>query len=200
MKSVMKTAQLLLATTALATASFAASAELQTYEFDKTHTRVAFGWNHLGFSNMEALITDFDGTLKFDADAPATSSVAVTFRTNSIDTGVPRFDDHIKSADFFDAEKYPNITFTSTSVAPVGNDQLRVVGDLTVHGVTKPAVLNVTINGVGPHPFKEGMFVAGFDAETELLRSEFGVGNYAPAVSDLITIRISAEAFYKTAE
>ncbi|HEY0502046.1 MAG TPA: YceI family protein, partial [Lysobacter sp.] len=103
------------------------------------------------------------------------------------------FNEHLRSADFFDAEKFPEITFASTKVEAAGDNKLRVFGDLTVHGVTKPVVLDVTINKIADHPMSKRA-AAGFDATTTIKRSDFGVDKYAPNVSDDVTIRITTEA------
>lgn len=117
----------------------------------------------------------------------------VTIPLDGLDSHVPDFDEHLKSADFFDAAKYPNITFKSTKVEAAGANKLKVTGDLTVHGVTKPAVLDVNINKVGEQPMAKRA-AAGFDATTTLKRSEFGIGKYVPNVSDEVKIRITTEA------
>jgi polyisoprenoid-binding protein YceI len=107
---------------------------------------------------------------------------------NSIDTGVAKVDDHIKSADFFDTAKFPTATFKSTTVAAAGEGKLKVTGDLTLRGVTKPVVLDVTVNKIGEHPMAKKP-AAGFNATTKVLRSDFGLGGYVPAVGDGIDRR-----------
>lgn len=164
-----------------------------TYEIDPNHTNVVAGWTHFGYSNPVASFHDVDGTIVYDADHVGQSSVNVTLPLTGLSTGVPKFDEHLRSADFFDAEKFPTITFRSTKVEPAGEKKLRVFGDLTVHGVTKPAVLDVTLNKAGPHPMTKREAI-GFDATTTLRRSDFGVDKYAPNVSDEVTIRITTEA------
>jgi polyisoprenoid-binding protein YceI len=176
----------------LATAGTAAAAPV-TYKLDPGHTMVLFSWNHFGFSNPTANLGQVDGTLVYDEAAPTKSTVEATLPLAGLDTFVPKLDEHLKSADFLDAAKFPTVTFKSTKVTSAGKDKLKVVGDLTVHGVTKPVTLDVTVNKVGPHPMMK-VQTAGFDATATIKRSDFGVGAYVPNVSDEIKIRITTEA------
>lgn len=163
-----------------------------TYKLDPGHTMVLFSWNHFGYSNPTADFGLGDGTLVFDEQHPAQSSVEVTLPLANLDTHVAALDKHLKEADFFDADKYPTVTFKSTKVQPLGGHKFKVTGDLTVHGVTRPVVLDATLNKVGPHPMTKAQAI-GFDATTTLKRSEFGIGAYVPNVSDEIKIRITTE-------
>jgi polyisoprenoid-binding protein YceI len=117
----------------------------------------------------------------------------VTLPLSGLDSFVPDLDTHLKSADFFDAEKFPAITFKSTKVEDLGGGKLRITGDLTVKGTTRPVVLAAQFNKAGEHPMTKRPTV-GFDATTALKRSEFGVGAYVPNVGDEITLRITTEA------
>ena len=163
-----------------------------TYKLDPSHTMVLFSWNHFGYSNPTADFGLGEGTLVFDEQNPAKSSVDVTLPLASLDTHVPALDKHLKEADFFDADKYPTVTFKSTKVQPLGGHKFNVTGDLTVHGVTKTVVLAATLNKVGPHPMSKAQSIS-FDATTSIKRSDFGVGAYVPKVSDEINIRITTE-------
>jgi len=163
-----------------------------TYKLDPGHTMVLFSWNHFGYSNPTADFGLGDGTVVFDDQNPAKSSVDVTLPLASLDTHVPALDKHLKEADFFDADKYPTVTFKSTKVQPLGGHKFNVTGDLTVHGVTKTVVLAATLNKVGPHPMSKAQSI-GFDATASIKRSDFGVGAYVPKVSDEISIRITTE-------
>jgi polyisoprenoid-binding protein YceI len=176
----------------LATA-FATQAAPVTYQLDPTHTMVLFSWNHFGFSNPTADLGIGKGTLVFDAADPAKSSVDVTMPLAKLDTHVSALDEHLKKPDFFDAAKYPVVTFKSTKVEALGGDHFKVTGNLTVHGVTKPVVLDATLNKSGQHPMLKVPAI-GFDATATIKRSDFGVGAYVPAVSDEIQIRITTEA------
>ncbi|MBV8158403.1 MAG: polyisoprenoid-binding protein [Dyella sp.] len=174
-------------------AAVTAQAAPVTYTMDPGHTFVLFSWNHFGFSNPTANLSLGQGTLVFDDKDPSKSSVDVTLPLANLDTHVSKLDEHLKKPDFFDADKYPTITFKSTKVQAVGGNQYKVTGDLTVHGVTKPVVLDATLNKSGEHPMMKVPTV-GFDAVATLKRSDFGVGAYVPNVSDEIKVRITTEA------
>jgi polyisoprenoid-binding protein YceI len=173
-------------------AAVSAQAAPVTYKLDPDHTMVLFSWNHFGYSNPTADLGLSDGTLVFDEQHPAQSSVQVTLPLARLDTHVPALDEHLKKPDFLDAGKYPTVTFKSTAVQPLGGNKFKVTGNLTVHGVTRPVVLDATLNKIGPHPMSKAQSI-GFDATTSLKRSDFGVGAYVPSVSDDITIRITTE-------
>ena len=174
-------------------AVFSAQAAPVSYKLDPGHTMVLFSWNHFGFSNPVADIGIADGTLVFDEQNPSKSSVQVTMPLANLDTHVPALDNHLKQPDFFNAAQFPTITFKSTSVQPVDSTHFKVTGDLTVHGVTKPVVLDATLNKSGKHPMT-GQPAIGFNAAGTLKRSDFGLGAYVPNVSDEITINITTEA------
>ncbi|WP_426285695.1 YceI family protein [Luteibacter sp. E-22] len=182
----------------LATAGSAVAAPV-TYTLDPGHTMVLFSWNHFGFSNPTANLGQVQGTLVYDEKDPSKATVEATLPLSGLDSFVPKLDEHLKSADFLDAAKYPIVTFKSTKVVPAGKGKLKVTGDLTVHGVTKPVTLDVSLNKVGPHPMMKVQTV-GFDATTTIKRSDFGVGAYVPNVSDDIKIRITTEAHDASAE
>ncbi|RCS29218.1 polyisoprenoid-binding protein [Rhodanobacter denitrificans] len=163
-----------------------------TYKLDPGHTMVLFSWNHFGYSNPTANFGLGEGTVVFDEQHPAKSSVEVTLPLAQLDTHVPALDEHLKEADFLDAGKYPVVTFKSTEVQPLGGNKFKVTGNLTVHGVTRPVVLDATLNKVGPHPMTKAPSI-GFDATASIKRSDFGVGAYVPNVSDELAIRITTE-------
>ncbi|MDB6164630.1 MAG: yceI-like domain protein [Xanthomonadaceae bacterium] len=177
---------------ALLTMAGAASAKPAHFNLDPNHTQVAISWTHFGFSHPAARFDSVTGDFNFDVVDPTHSSIVVTIPIASLDTGVPALDKHLKSPDFFDAGRFPTATFKSTSVQRVGEHGLKVSGDLTIHGVTKPAVLDVTVNKIGDHPM--GGVAAGFDAKTVVRRSDFGITKYVPNVSDDIAITITTEA------
>jgi len=182
-----------LALAALLGASFATQAAPVTYKLDPTHTMVLFSWNHFGFSNPTANLGISAGTLVYDEASPAKSSVEVTMPLANLDTHVSALDEHLKKPDFFDAAKYPVVTFKSTRVEPLGGNKFKVTGDLTVHGVTKPVVLDATLNKAGMQPMLKVPAI-GFDATATIKRSDFGMGAYVPNVSDEVQIRITTEA------
>ena len=183
----------------LASASAAAFAAPVTYKIDANHTNVIASWSHFGFSNPIANFGQAEGFITYDPDHVGNSKVEVTIPLAGLDTRVAKFDEHLRSADFFDAEKYPTITFKSTKVEAAGDKKLRVFGDLTIKGITKPVVLDTTINKIGEQPMAKRA-AAGFDATTTIKRSDFGVDKYAPNVSDNVTIRITTEAVVPKAD
>lgn len=182
-----------LAVAGLLGAAVSVQAAPVTYKLDPAHTMVLFSWNHFGYSNPTANLGLGEGTLVFDEQHPANSSVEVKLPLDLLDTHVPALDEHLKKADFLDAAQYPVVTFKSTAVQALGGNKFKVSGNLTVHGVTKPVVLDATLNKIGPHPMTKAASV-GFDATASIKRSEFGVGAYVPNVGDELAIRITTEA------
>ncbi|HEU0306637.1 MAG TPA: YceI family protein [Lysobacter sp.] len=163
-----------------------------SYKIDPNHTNVIASWDHFGFSRPSANFGQADGTIVYDADNVGQSSVKVTLPLSGLNSFVADFDAHLRSKDFFEADKYPDATFTSTKVEAAGPNKLRVTGDLTMHGVTKPVVLDVTLNKSAPG--RDGQPRIGFNATARLKRSDFGLGLFAPKVSDEVDIRITTEA------
>ncbi|MEX0308918.1 MAG: YceI family protein, partial [Tateyamaria sp.] len=185
---------LLLASALVASASIAAAAE--RYTLDASHSQVMFSYSHLGFSTTFGMFSGFEGEIMFDQENPSNSSVTVSMPTKSMFTGWEARDGHFMSDDFFGATDEDMITFTSTSIEVTGDDTALITGDLTMNDITKSVVLDATLNQTGPYPFgpKQGTPTAGFNAATTILRSEFGVGAFAPAVSDEVEVQISIEA------
>ena len=185
--------RLLSAAALLAFAVAPAFAAPVTYKLDPTHTIVLAQWNHFGFSNPSASFTDVDGTLVYDAANVGKSSVQVTLPLSGLNGFSTKFNEHLRSADFFDATAFPSATFKSTKVEAAGEGKLKVTGDLTIKDVTRPVVLDVTLNKAGEHPMSKVPAI-GFDATATISRTEFGVGKFAPAVSDEVKLRITTEA------
>jgi polyisoprenoid-binding protein YceI len=187
----------LLAATALLLASTPSVAASEQFEFDKAHTQIIFAVNHLGFSNSHGKFLDFDGGFTLDEDKPEKSSVNVTIKTASIDMDDQKWDDHLKNEDFFNVEKFPDMTFKSTKVELTGDKTAKVTGDLTLLGVTKPVTLDVTLNKTGVHPYSK-KYVAGFSATGTLNRSEFGMTYGLPGVGDEVKLIIEVEGTGKS--
>jgi polyisoprenoid-binding protein YceI len=170
-----------------------------TYTFEPQHTQGVIRWNHLGFANPTAQFNNVEGTLEFDPADPARASVMVTIPLGSMSTGVPDLNDDFRSSDFFDLAKFPAATFKSRKVEKgAAPNTLKVAGELSVHGITKPVALDVTINKIGTNP-RNNVPTVGFEAMATLKRSDFGLGLYVPQVSDEIQIHITAEAAEKSA-
>jgi len=187
----------LLMTTALV-ASFASpfmvqNAHAETYQVDPTHTNILLRVSHIGFSNMVLEALKPEGTLTFDQNNPENSEVHITLRAANIDGDDQKFNAHLQSADFFNVTEHPVVTFKSTGVEVTGADKGRVMGELTLLGVTKPVALDVTFNKVGVNPFNQKE-TAGFTATASLNRSDFGMGYGLPAIGDEITVDINLEA------
>ena len=181
-------------TAGIALAATAALAEPQTYQFDTSHSQIMFSYDHLGFSTTMGMFGDITGTIVFDAEDPAASSVEASFPVASLMTGYADRDEHFLSADFFGSEAAaPEVTFTSTSIEVTGENTALISGDLTLNGVTREVVLDTVLNGQGDHPMMNRPWI-GFDATATVLRSDFNLGMFAPAVSDEVEIRISVEA------
>jgi polyisoprenoid-binding protein YceI len=176
----------------LAVASASAFAA-QKYDIDQNHTYITFTYNHLGFSNPVIRLEKVSGDFELDSADLTKSSISVTLPLDGLHTGVPKLDEHIRSPDFFDAAKYPDITFKSTKVEKIGADGLKISGEMSAHGITKPIVLNAKINKIGDNPMMK-VASAGFEADTVIKRSDFGVDKYAPNVSDEIKVHISLDS------
>ncbi|MGC1504871.1 MAG: YceI family protein [Sulfitobacter sp.] len=182
---------LILATALALGASSAFAAD--KYVLDSSHSQVLFSYSHLGFSTTYGMFSGFEGEIMFDAEAPANSSVSVSMPLMSMFTGWEQRKGHFMTADFFDAAEGDMITFTSTGIEVTGDDTAKITGDLTLNDVTKSVVLDAKLNKTGDHPMA-GKPWMGFDATTTLLRSDFGLGAFAPAVGDEVALNISLEA------
>lgn len=185
--------RLLSAAAVLAFAAAPAFAAPVTYKLDPTHTVVLAQWNHFGFSNPSASFGNVEGTLVYDAADVGKSSVQVTLPLSGVEGFSAKFNEHLRSADFFDAARFPAATFKSTKVVPAGEGKLKVTGDLTIKDTTRPVVLDVTLNKAADHPMSKAPTI-GFDATTRISRTDFGVGAYVPNVSDEVSLRITTEA------
>ena len=170
----------------------AGSAQTQTWNIDTAHTAAQFSVRHLGISTVRGAFTKVSGTVQYDAANPAKTVIDATIDANSIDTRVEMRDKDLRSASYFDVEKFPSITFKSKKVEAAGAGKLKVTGDLTIHGVTKEAVLDVD----GPSaPIKDpwGNNRVGASASTKINRQDYGVSGGSPMVGDEIPITIDME-------
>lgn len=176
--------------TLMATAAYSAP---EKYNLDASHSQIVFSYNHLGFSTTYGMFSGFEGEITFDADAPASSSVAVSMPVKSMLTGWEERFGHFMSPDFFNATDDSMVSFTSTSIEVTGDATALITGDLSINGVTKSVVLDAVLNQSGDHPMA-GKPWLGFSATTKLLRSDFEVGKFAPYVGDELDVMISIEA------
>ena len=180
-------------TTIAALLAAPALAAPEKYVLDSSHSQIVFSYDHLGYSTGTGMFSGFAGEISFDAADPAASTVSVSFPVRSMLTGWQARFEHLMSPDFFAATEDEMVSFTSTSVEVTGEKTARITGDLTLNGVTKSVVLVAVLNQIGDHPM-EGKPWAGFSATTTLLRSDFGLGMFAPFVSDNVTVQMSVEA------
>jgi polyisoprenoid-binding protein YceI len=166
----------------------------ETYTIDSEHSSVAFSIRHL-VSRTSGRFNDFAGTIKYDPSHPEKTSAEATIQVSSIDTDNEKRDGHLRSADFFNAEKFPTITFKSTK-AKVKDGSIHLTGDFTMHGVTKSITLPVEILGTGTNPFNKKP-QAGFAAELTINRSDYGVNTWSDVASvlgDEVKISLTVEA------
>jgi polyisoprenoid-binding protein YceI len=190
--------QLLASITALIALSLPAFATAATYNIDSDHSNVGFKVRHLMVSNVKGSFEKHSGVVSINDKDITKSKVEVTIDTASVNTGVQKRDDHLRSAEFFDVAKYPTMTFVSNKVAKAGKDRLKVTGYLTLHGITKEVVLDVE----GPSKESKdpwGNFRSGAVASTKINRKDFGlVWNKAletggVAVGEEVTINLEIE-------
>jgi polyisoprenoid-binding protein YceI len=192
----------LILSAALAVSSGFASASIaapETYTIDPVHSSVAFGIRHF-VSKVTGKFTQFEGSIQVDRTHWERSTVTATIQTGSIDTDNQKRDNHLKSPDFFDAAKYPTISFRSTAWKKTGENTFDVTGDLTMKDVTKPVVLKVTSLGFGPG--MGGAQLSGWEATTTIDKKEWNIKDPAmldAALGDDVTITINVEAGMKKA-
>lgn len=145
---------------------------VRTLDIDRTHSEIAFQVRHL-LTKVRGRFTDYAGSVTFDEADPARSAVRVTIQAASIDTAEPQRDQHLRSADFFDVEKYPALTFESTSIAHRAGESYDVTGNLTIHGITKQITFPASFLGTASDPWGNQRF--GFEAEFTLNRKDYGL-------------------------
>ena len=153
-----------------------ATEQVTTWTIDKAHSQVEFGVKHMMFTTVKGQFRDFDATIRLDEANPNDSSVEVTIDASSIDTAVADRDNHLRSADFFDAETHPKLTFRSTRIEGasfVEGEEFTVYGDLTIRGTTREIALRSTYEGRGKDPW--GQEKAAFTAEGKIDRHDFGL-------------------------
>ena len=177
----------------LAVAPLLASAGTSAWKVDPSHSTVGFSVRHLVISNVRGEFSKYDAKVQLDDGDVTRSTVEASIDVGSVDTRSADRDAHLKSPDFFDAAKYPTITFRSTKVAKAGKDRLSVTGDLTLHGVTRPITLDVTAS-----PEVKGLYGEtrrGYTATAKLDRKDFGltwnkVIEAGPAIGDQVTLTL----------
>lgn len=162
-----------------------------TYKVDKAHSKVGFAISHMMISEVEGQFNAFDATLVSSKEDFSDATVEFTTDVNTINTNVERRDGHLKGPDFFDAAKYPTITFKSTSFKKTGDKTYKIVGNLTMHGVTKPVTLDATLTGTATG--RDGKKIVAFKVTGVINRIDFGVGTSGPSTGDEVTLTAKTE-------
>lgn len=173
----------------------AAKVTAGTYAVEPYHTQIVFAVDHMGFSIFRGFLSEASGTLTLDPAKLSATQLSVTIPVSSIHTTSAKLDGELNSADWLDSGKYPTATFVSTKVTPAPNGIAMVDGNLTLHGVTKPARMLAHFHGTGTNPLSKAATI-GFDGRLTIERSQFGVTKYVPLISDHVELTIAA-AFEK---
>ena len=182
-----------LSTSSIALAQDASNIE-NKYTIEKNHTSVMWIADHFGFSKVSGKFTDISGEIVFDEKKPQISSVQVEIKTDSIATGLPKFEEHLKSKDFFDVKNFPTAKFVSKKIIVEGKkNKAQIVGDLTLLGITKEVILKAEFNKSAPNPMSQKPTI-GFSAKTTINRSDFGMKYALPGIADKVELVIEVEA------
>lgn len=174
-------------------AAAAPAAAATTYTIDPVHSSAVFKAKHLDVSNFYGVFGDISGTVTWDAENPADSSIAVTIAASSVDSRNGQRDEHIQSPDFLDAKQFPNITFKSSSVKALGDDEFEVAGELTLHGVTKKITVEATMTGAGEQP-RSGKKLIGFETRFTVDRTNYDMNFMVGPLSSEIDFIFAFEA------
>jgi len=166
----------------------------QTWSVDKAHSRLGFNVTHLTVAEMGGTFNSIDAKITSSKPDFSDAVIELTADINSINTDNEQRDNHLKGPDFFDAAKFPSFTFKSSSFKKVSDKKYKLSGDLTLHGVTKPVVLDVTFNGTTTNPMSKKT-IAGFNITGKIKRSDFGIAASMPAamLSDEVALQASTE-------
>lgn len=183
---------MLVATAAIALSGLSTPSRAADYKIDPNHTHVLFLVDHLGFSKMVGLFTHVGGTFSFDPANVKASKLAVTVKTASLQTQFTPRDNDLKGADWFNVTEFPDMKFVGTSYAKKDDKTGTITGNLTLLGVTKPVVLEVTFNKAGVRP-SDKVEAAGFSARGQLKRSDFGMKTFLPYIGDEVDLLIETE-------
>jgi polyisoprenoid-binding protein YceI len=184
--------RLLLVTTAALAFAASAFAQAKSWQIDPNHTAAQFSVRHLGISTVRGAFTKVSGTATYDPADPTKSTIEAIIDASSVDTRVEMRDNDLRSPNFFDVAKYPTLTFKSKRVEAAGAGKLKIIGDLTIHGVTKEVVLGVD-GPSAPVQDPKGNSHMGASASTKVNRKDFGVNGAPSMVGDDITITIDVE-------
>ncbi len=169
-----------------------AQAAPESYTYDPLHTQVLFSINHMGYTSSHGRFNKFGGEFTLDEQKPEDSAASFTIDANSLDMADKTWNGHVEEK-FLEPAKFPAITFKSTKVTRTGDKTATMTGDLTLHGVTKPVTLNVTLNKIGTNPMMQSQKDAGFTITGTIKRSDFGIGAYIPMVGDEVALNIEVD-------
>lgn len=175
-----------------ATIITSSAAFAQTWTLDKSHAKLGFSITHMKISEVEGSFKNFDVKVTSSKPDFTDAVIELTADVNSVNTDNDMRDGHIKGADYFDAAKFPSMTFKSTSIKKTSGKNYAVNGILTLHGVSKPVVLTATLNGVGENPMSKKT-MAGFKVSGLVKRSEFGVGEKSAMLGDEVSLSSNFE-------
>ncbi|MCF7749168.1 YceI family protein [Bacillus subtilis subsp. subtilis] len=178
----------------LCTAPWVAQAAPDTYRLDPVHTRVLFAVEHAGFSHALGTVSGSEGRLTFDPQDWSAATLSVTVPIQRLDLGDEKWNTATLARNLLDAERFPEARFVSTRVEPVDDTHANLIGQLTLHGVTREISLAVTLNALKRHPLPPFRRTAGFSATATLSRSAFGVAGWPSMIGDEVQLRIEAEA------
>ncbi len=165
-----------------------------TWKSDPWHSKLTFTITHIGISDVMGLFKTFDVTITTSKADFSDAVFELSADVASINTEVEKKDDHLKSADFFEVEKYPTMTFKSTSIKKISKDKYKLAGNLTLHGITKPVTMDLWYRGTAENPMNK-ITSAGFQLTGSLMRSDFGIGPKfpPPMIGDIVSIKADGE-------
>ncbi|MEH6630708.1 MAG: YceI family protein [Halopseudomonas aestusnigri] len=162
------------------------------YKLDPDHASLHFSINHLGFSNYIGRFNTLEASLDFEPDKPEDAHLSATVQIDSLDVNNPEFAKELKSSSWFNVTEFPVGYLESTKIIPTGGNQAKLMGNLTLKGITRPVIFDVSFNG-GANNFLTGKYTLGFAAKGTIKRSEFGISSLVPAIGDEVELQISAE-------
>ena len=170
----------------------AALADAEPWTLDKSHATITFQADHLGFSVVHGVFTEFDADILFDPENIEATELSVVVQADSVNTFWDRRDEHLRSADFLNVSEHPEITFVATAIEQTGEDTATVTGDMTMIGETREVTFDAVLNQIGENPFN-GTPIAGFTLTGEIRRADFGMTYGGDAFAAVIPVQIDVE-------
>ena len=163
-----------------------------SYVLDPAHGKITWSVDHMGFSTYVGQFTDVAATLDLDVRNPSASTLSATIDTDSVGTLNDQLDSHLRTADFLDTANFPQAQFAATSMRLIDRDSAAITGNLTLRGVTRPVTIEADFNQAGINPVDQ-KYTLGFDGETTIKRSDFGINYGLPMLGDEVTLNLEAE-------